>query len=106
MTTRYVISYLNKDGCRMIAGACQGRNTKATQKEAKKYLRDFLKNNSEENLISIFGKQAMGTFKVSAVECYPGHNDPKGPYINEELNPGQVCVTGYMKELLSRVGKT
>jgi len=38
---------------------------------------------TQECLEGIFGKQAIGTFRVSPVECWPEHNDPKRFYIDE-----------------------
>lgn len=98
MNIRYVISYMDKDGARCMAYPMQGRNTRGSKEEAQTELEHFINNNREETLISIFGRQALGTFEVSAVECYDGHNDPKGCYIQKELNPDQVTVTGWLAE--------
>jgi hypothetical protein len=71
-------------------------------KEAQIELEHFIKNNREETLISIFGSQAIGTFEVSAIECSDAHNDPTGSYFREDLNPGQVVLTGWMKEFFDK----
>ena len=84
---RYVLSRINKDGLRVMVYAQQGRHTYATRDEAQKHLDDFLKNNTQERLIEVFGEQAVGTFEVSAIECYSGHFDPVGCYISKRLNP-------------------
>lgn len=89
MNIRYVISRIDKDGLRVMIGPQQGRSTFATTQVADEYLKEVLKNNSEETLINIFGQQAIGTFRMSAIECWPGNNDPKGIYIQKELNPDQ-----------------
>ena len=87
---------------RQMAYPCQGRHTKGSKEEAQADLENFLNptTNRVETLQSVFGKDCMGTFEVSAVECYDGHFDPRGCFINEALNPGQVCLTGRLKEAL------
>jgi hypothetical protein len=105
MVIRYVISFMNKDGMRQIAYPCQGRNTSATKIEAETDLEAFLKNNNPQTLQSIFGKDCLGTFEVSAIECYDGHFDPVGCWISEKLNPGQVCLTGPIKDILDNIDK-
>jgi hypothetical protein len=84
---RYVLSRIDKDGLRVMVYAQQGRHTYATKEEAQVLLDAFLKNNTQERLIEVFGEHTIGTFEVSAIECYPGHFDPIGCYINKELNP-------------------
>lgn len=105
MVIRYVISFMNNDGMRQMAYPCQGRHTLGSKEEAQELLKNFLDptTNHEETLKSVFGKNCMGTFEVSAVACYDGHFDPMGCFIKEELNPGQVCVTGKLKEYLDSV---
>mgnify|MGYP001423262646 CR=1 FL=1 len=98
---RYVLSRTDKDGLRIMVYATQGRHTYATRKQAQEHLNAFLKNNTQEQLLGVFGEQAIGTFEVSAVECYPGHFDPIGCYIRAEINPGQVVVTNLKKILES-----
>lgn len=83
MNTRYVVSKIDKDGFRTMIGAVQGRNTYATPEEAQTHLDQLLSANTSERLEEVWGKQVTGTFKVSAVECWPGHNDPKGPYVQK-----------------------
>lgn len=89
MNVRYVISHIDKDGLRKMTRAQQGRNTHATPEEATEYLEAFLQSNTKPTLAGVYGSQALGTFKVSAIECWSGHNDPKGIYIRRELNPDQ-----------------
>lgn len=105
MNIRYVISHMNKDGMRAMTYAQQGRNTQATREKAEQDLKDLLTVNTEDRLMGIFGTQAIGTFEVSAVECWDGHNDPKGCWVKEELNPGQVCLTGELKRIIDEVDK-
>jgi hypothetical protein len=103
MVIRYVISHMSKDGLRYMTYACQGRNTKATRKEAEQDLKDFLTDNTQERLEGIFGTQATGTFEVSAVQCYPNHFDPLGPVIQEAFNPNKKCMSDELKEFLDNV---
>jgi hypothetical protein len=101
MVIRYVISHINKDGMRVMTYTCQGRYTKATRKEAEQDLKDFLTNNTKECFSGVYGSQSIGTFKVSAIECYPKHFDPQGCYINKELNSGQQNLSEEMEKLFS-----
>jgi hypothetical protein len=55
----------------------QGRDTFATEALALEWMDWFLAGNSKERLIGVFGLQAIDTFEVRPVECYPGHFDPK-----------------------------
>lgn len=105
MVIRYVISFMNSDGMRQMVYPCQGRHTKGSKEEAQELLKNFLDPaiNSEETLKSVFGKDCMGTFEVSAVACYDGHFDPMGCLIKEEYNPGQACVSEKFKQILEEV---
>lgn len=105
MNIRYVISHMDKDGLRAMTDACQGRNTVASIEEARVDLHNFLTNNTPERLVEVFGTQSAGTFEVSAVDCWPGHNDPKGCYISEELNPGQVTMVKWLKDILDDIDR-
>jgi len=96
---------MNKDGMRQMTYPMQGRNTQGSKEETEKELEAFLKNNSQNTLDSIFGSQSKGTFEVSAIECYEGHNDPKGCFIKEELNPGQEILIGKMKKIMDEIDK-
>jgi hypothetical protein len=100
---RYVVSYINRDGMRKMLGATQGRNTKATKTEAEVYLKAVLGNNTPELLIETYGKDGYETLAVSAIECWPVHNDPKGPWIQQELNPGQEILRGVIKDIMKRL---
>lgn len=83
--TRYMVSLINRDGARVIMGPAQGRCTYATPEEAQAYLEAVTANNSTDNLAQVFGKQSLGTFAVSPVECWAGHFDPVGIYIKAEV---------------------
>lgn len=82
MKTMFNLSCLNADGDRVLVGAAQGRHMHETRESAEAYLAAFLENNSDERLASIFGRHALGTFRVDAFECYD-HGDPIGRYVKE-----------------------
>lgn len=77
---RYMLTCIDRDGIRTIIGPAQGRFTHATREEGETYRAAVLSNNGEKTLAEIFGPQAMGTFEVRAIPCYPGHFDPMGVY--------------------------
>ncbi len=79
--TRYVLTYVNKDGFRTLFGAAQGRNTHATQAEAEKRLAAVLSNNSANTL------KAYPHMQVRPCECWPVHFDPKGIYFDDPATP-------------------
>jgi len=88
---RYNISYRSKDGLRVLLGPNQGRFFKDTQKEAEEYLRDFLENNSADDLAELYGPQALGTFCVDAFVCYV-HGDAMHTVVDEgPKNPCPRC---------------
>ena len=76
--TRQVITYINKDGDRVLFGPQQGRNTFATVKEAEDHLAAIKKNNSIDTLASIVGD--VDKMEVRPVKCWNGHFDPKTIY--------------------------
>ena len=73
---RYVLTTINKAGNRVMFQPAQGRHT-YSKEGAQVHLNELLYNNTPERLEEIFGKQAMGEFQVTPVDCYEGHNDPK-----------------------------
>ena len=79
----YNLSFIAKNGLRTIVGPAQGRCMKATREEAETALRNLLANNSRERLVSVFGEQAIGTFRVDSFDCWD-HGDPKGIYVVED----------------------
>jgi hypothetical protein len=82
---RYMVTCIRELGLRQIIDSQQGRNTFATVEEARIDLANVLKNNSVETLVSVYGPHCMGTFRISPIECWPGHNDPKGIYTDEVI---------------------
>lgn len=95
---RYVVSYINKDGMRQKLKG----NTLSTKDLAKEALKAVLENNTRELLIETFGEIAYETLDVSAIDCWE-HNDPKGIWIDEELNPGQECLRGPIREAIYKL---
>jgi hypothetical protein len=83
-TIRYAVTCLNKDGVRMLCGPAQGRFMLETPEQAFQALADTLANNSEERLASVYGKQAIGTFRVTRFACW-SHGDPRGIYSDDVL---------------------
>lgn len=76
--TRYVVTHIGTNGeRRMTAPARQGRYTHATPEEAAQEMRDILNVKENNNDIpGVFGAQAVGTFEVRPIKCWPGHFDP------------------------------
>lgn len=79
--TRFVVTYVNKDGMRTLAHHQQGRWTHATPADAHADLNAMLDNNSPERVASIWGKNPR--FEVRPCECWPVHFDPKGIWFND-----------------------
>lgn len=67
---RYVVTYLDKEGTRVMLGARQGRNTHATQEEAQAACNATKANNSADTLAR------FPALEVRPCKCYPGHFDP------------------------------
>ena len=72
---RYVVTYVNREGMREIAGPSQGRFTFTDADDAECYLRAVLSNTSKSTINQIWGDNPQ--FEVRPVPCYPGHFDPK-----------------------------
>lgn len=75
---RYVPTFVNQDGQRVMLGAKQGRNTHETPEAAEQYLQAVLSNNNREMLEGLFGD--LSKLEVRPVECWAGHFDPIGIY--------------------------
>jgi hypothetical protein len=78
--TRYVVTYIGKNGLRTLVGPAQGRNTRATREEAEQDLVALRGHNSRERLTEFFGNPDL--MEVRPVECYDGHHDPMGIYFD------------------------
>jgi hypothetical protein len=74
---RWVVTHVDRHGTRSLSYGAQGRWTWPSQEEAAEALEHLLAHNGEKRLAGIYGPQAVGTFQVQQVECWPGHHDPK-----------------------------
>lgn len=73
---RYVVTHLGRDLHMQMTRPYQGRNTHATVEAAQTWLDCLLKDNTAARLAEVYGKQALGTFRVNSCRCYPEHFDP------------------------------
>lgn len=67
------------EGTYVLCHAAQGRDTYATEAEAQAMLDAMLVNNSHDELRRVYHCEPT-ELKAWAVECWPGHFDPKGIY--------------------------
>lgn len=79
--TRYVVTYLNRDGMRTLAHAQQGRHTYATGGEAQDWI-NAARANSPEALETVYGADGAASLAVRPCECWPGHFDPIGVWFD------------------------
>lgn len=73
--TRYVPTYINKDGMRTLMRNAQGRDTFATEDEASDWIAAVITNNTADNIRQVWGSNPR--FEVRPCPCYPGHFDPQ-----------------------------
>lgn len=79
---RYNVSYINKDGDRVLFGPNQGRHFSDTRAEKEAWLQACLENTGEDILVHICGNQSRGTFRVDPFDCYE-NGDAVGIYVKE-----------------------
>lgn len=79
--TRYVVTYVKKDGMRTLIGPAQGRNTYATAAEAEEHMRSILSVNSASTIRDAWGENPR--FEVRPCPCYPGHFDPQNVWFDD-----------------------
>ena len=77
----FALTHVNRDNMRTLSRSNQGRNHFDTKEQADKWLAGFLENNSQDSIIQVFGKQALGTFEIHPVECYM-HGDAVGVWFD------------------------
>ncbi len=82
MKKMYQITYRTASGLRTMVTANQGRHMHETRGQAEEWMEKFLANNTIEQLVQVFGKQSLGTFRVDSFDCYD-HGDAKGIYVDE-----------------------
>jgi len=75
--TRYVITHMGTKGLRTLSEPRQGRYTYATREAAEGRMDAILNGENNNDIPGVYGEQAVGTFEVRSVPCYPGHFDPK-----------------------------
>lgn len=73
--TRYVGTYINRDGMRTLMTAAQGRHTHETESQAKAWLDAVTTNNGGDTLRQVWGDDPR--FEVRPCRCYPVHFDPQ-----------------------------
>ena len=71
----HAITYVGKDGLRVLTHPNQNRYFKRTKKEADEHLKAMLTNNSADTIKSIFGDAP--DFKVIPVEMWGEDGDAK-----------------------------
>lgn len=76
--TRYVVTYVNKDGMRTLVGPAQGRSTYDTAEDAQWHL-DAMRDNNSAGTLAMFG--TSDTFEVRPCLCY-WHGDPKSVWFD------------------------
>lgn len=78
--TRYVPTYVNRNGMRTLIGAAQGRHTFDSVQAAQHWLDAVTKNTSSDTLRQLYG--AAPNYQVRECLCWPGHFDPIGIYFD------------------------
>lgn len=78
--TRFVPTYVNRDGMRTLMLAAQGRDTFATAAEAQAWI-DAVICNHAEAVAQVWGTNPR--FEVRACPCYPNHFDPQTVWFGE-----------------------
>jgi hypothetical protein len=73
--TRYVPTYVNKDGMRTLMRKSQGRDTFDTPEAAQAWIGAVTVNNNANTVREIWGDNPQ--FEVRPCPCWPGHFDPK-----------------------------
>jgi len=80
--TRFVPTYIGRDGLRTLLRAQQGRETFSTVEEAQDWLQALLSNTTPDTIRSIWGNDSIDSFEVRECLCWPGHFDPIGIYFD------------------------
>ncbi len=79
--TRFVGTYVNKDGERTLMTPSQGRHTYATAEEAQAWVDAVTANNSASTVRQVWGDNPR--FEVRPCPCYPVHFDPQNVWFEE-----------------------
>lgn len=76
--TRFVVTHINVTGIRVLTYGQQARYTYATAADAQSALDALLNVAVNGNDIpGVFGPQAVGTFEVRPIPCWPHTLDPQ-----------------------------
>lgn len=78
--TRYVPTYVNKDGMRTLMRNAQGRDTFATAQEAQDWIAAVTANNNADTIKQTWGDNPR--FEVRSCPCWPVHFDPKSVWFD------------------------
>jgi hypothetical protein len=89
MTTRFVLTYVDADGLRVLQGPNQGRRFATTHDEAFRRLRQLYEANTPKLLASVYGAKAPGTFEVTEAESYE-HGDLRRIIFDQQPEPPRV----------------
>lgn len=73
--TRYVPTFVDRDGMRTLMRGAQGQDTYATPDEAQAWMNAVTANNSAEAVREAWGDNPR--FEVRPCPCWPGHFDPQ-----------------------------
>jgi len=83
--TRYVATYVNREGIRTLMTAAQGRNTYASAEAAQAWIDAVTANNGVDTIKRVWGDHPQ--FDVRPCPCYPGHFDPQTVWFGEWIEP-------------------
>jgi len=78
--TRYVATYVNAHGERVLMRPAQGRNTFDGPMAAQEWLEAVTQNNSRDTIRQIWGDDPQ--FEIRPCPCWPGHFDPQTRYFD------------------------
>lgn len=78
--TRFVATYVNKDGMRTLIAPAQGRYTYELAVQAQAWIDSITANNSPDRIREIWGDNPR--FEVRPCLCWPGHFDPKNVWFD------------------------
>ncbi len=79
---RFALTHINRDGMRQLTSRNIASAHFDTRAEGDGHLKAFLKNNTEKLLAEVYGKQALGTFSIREIDCYPS-GDAIGIYLDD-----------------------
>jgi len=78
MKNRYAITFVDKDGLRVLHAQNTSSNFFDTKKKADQRIKDMYENNSIDTLNSVYGVNPQ--FKVLPIECYPSGDSTRSTF--------------------------